>query len=133
MIIPNHCQNLAPIYMQMTPVFSNNRRKVRKIDNVLNKELSLLCRWFINNMHFGENKTILFSKVRDLRQINISFAGHFIKQDKAIEYFGYQLYSTLSEEAMASKVLKKKNAKIKFPYRHSRYLLLRIEDYYVMR
>ena len=44
MIIPNHCQNLAPIYMQMTPVFSNNRRKVRKIDNVLNKELSLLCR-----------------------------------------------------------------------------------------
>ena len=99
----------------------------KKTDNVLNKELSLLCQWFIDNMHFGEDKTksILFSKARDLREINISFAGHFIKQDRAIEYFGFQIDSVLSGEAMAfeamaSKVLKKKNSKLKFPYRQSR-------------
>ena len=77
-------------------------------------------------MHFGEDKTksILFSKARDLREINISFAGHFIKQDRAIEYFGFQLDSILSGEAMASKVLKKKKSKLKFPYRQSRYLTI---------
>ena len=77
-------------------------------------------------MHFGEDKTksILFSKARDLREINISFAGHFIKQGRAIEYFGFQLDSILSGEAMASKVLKKKKSKLKFPYCQSRYLTI---------
>ena len=57
---------------------------VKKIENVLNKEFSSLCQWFIDNklsIHFGKNKTksILFSKMRGLKKINISFAGHSIK------------------------------------------------------
>ena len=57
---------------------------VNKIENVLNKELSSLFQWFIGNklsIHFGEDKTksILFSKARCLRELNISFEGHFIK------------------------------------------------------
>ena len=54
--------------------------------------------------------------------INIPFAGHSIKQHKTVEYLGCQLDSKLSGEAMASKVLKKINAKLKFLYRQSRYL-----------
>ena len=85
---------------------------IEKIENVLNKEFSSLCQWFIDNklsIHFGEDKTksILFSKTRGLREINISFAGHSIKQHKTVEYLGCQLDSKLSGEAMASKVLKK--------------------------
>ena len=59
--------------------------------------------------HFGEDKTksILFSKTRGLREINISFAGHSIKQHETVEYLGYQLDSKSSGEAMTSKVLKK--------------------------
>ena len=42
---------------------------VKKIENVLNKEFSSLCQWFIDNklsIHFEEDKTksILFSKMR---------------------------------------------------------------------
>ena len=48
---------------------------VKKIENVLNKEFSSLCQWFIDNqlsVHFGEDKTksILFSKRRGLREIH---------------------------------------------------------------
>ena len=73
----------------------------------------------------GEDKTksILFSKTRGLKEINISFAGHSIKQHETVEYLGCQLDSKLSGEAMASKILKKKiNAKLKFLYRQSGYL-----------
>ena len=50
-----------------------------------------------------------------------------IKQYETVEYLACQLNSKLSGEAMASKVLKKilkKNAKLKFLYRQSRYLTL---------
>ena len=71
MILLNHYQKLAPIYMQMTLVFSTNMRTL-KIENVLNKEFLLLCQWFIDNklsIHFGEDKTksILISKARGLK------------------------------------------------------------------
>ena len=48
--------------------------------------------------------------------------GHSIKQHETVEYLGCQLDSKLSGEAMASKVLKKINAKLKFLYRQNRYL-----------
>ena len=100
---------------------------VNKIENVLNKEFSSLCQWFINNklsIHFAEDKTksILFSKTRGLREINVSFAGHSIKEHETVEYLGCKLDSKLKGEAMASGVLEKINAKLKFLYRQSRYL-----------
>ena len=67
------------------------------------KDIFLNCRlnWI------DQTKAILFSKTRGLREINISFVGHFIKQRETVEYLGCQLDSKLSGEAMASKVLKK--------------------------
>ena len=45
---------------------------VKKIENVLNKEFSSLCQWFIDSklsIHFGEDKTksILFSKTKSFK------------------------------------------------------------------
>ena len=99
------------LYADDTCIFYQHE-DVKKIENVLNKEFSSLCQWFIDNklsIHFGEDKTksILFSKTRCLKEINISFAGYSIKQHKTVEYLGCQLDSKLSGEAMASKVLKK--------------------------
>ena len=76
-----------------------------KIENVLNKAFSSLCQWFIDNnlsVHFGEDKTksILFSKRRGLKEIDISFAGHSIKQHETVKYLGCQLDSKLSREAV---------------------------------
>ena len=112
MIFPNHYRTQAPICMQMSPVSSTNMRMLKKIENVLNKEFLSLCQWFIDNklsIHFGEDKTksILFSKTRGLKEINISFTGHSIKQHETVEYLGCELDSKLSGDAMASKVLKK--------------------------
>ena len=76
---------------------------VHKIENVLNKEFSSLCKWFIGNklsLHFGEDKTksIPFSKTRCLGEINISFADLSIKQHGRVEYLGYQLDSKSPKE-----------------------------------
>ena len=86
-----------------------------------------MCHWFIDNkllIHFGEDKTksILCSKMRGLKEINISFAGHSIKQHETVEHLSCQIDPKLSGEAMVSKVLKEINAKLKFLYRQSRYL-----------
>ena len=91
---------------------------VKKVENVSNKEFSLLCQWFVDNklsIHFGEDKTksILFSRTKSLKEINISFTGHSIKQHETVEYLGFQLDSKLSGEAMASKVLKRINTRLK--------------------
>ena len=85
---------------------------VRKIENVLNKEFSSLCQWFIDgklSIHFGENKTksIFFSRAKGLKEINISFADHSIKQHETEGYLECQLDSKLIGKAMASKVLNK--------------------------
>ena len=52
----------------------------------------------------------------------ISFAGYSIKQHNTVEYLGCQLDSKLRGEALASKVLRKINVKLKFLYRKSTYL-----------
>ena len=67
------------------------QEEVKKIVNVLNKEFLSLCQWFKDNklsIHFGGDKTkpTLFSRPRDLRKINISFADHSIKKHKTVEY-----------------------------------------------
>ena len=90
------------MYADDTCIFYQHE-DVKKIDNV-----SSLCQWFIDNklsIHFGEDKTksILFLKTRGLKEVNISFAGHSIKQQETVEYLGCQLDSKLSGEAVASK------------------------------
>ena len=74
---------------------------VEKIENVLNKEFSSLCQWFIDNklpIHVDEdkNKSILLSMAKGLKKIITHFAGHCVK-----------FPANLSEAAMASKVPKK--------------------------
>ena len=62
--------------MQEKLVFSTNTRMLKNC-SFLNNEFSSLCELFIDNklsMHFGKDKikSILFSKARGLREINIS-------------------------------------------------------------
>ena len=76
-----------------------------------------------NFRHYASgSQTILFSKAKRLREINIFFESHSIKQHKTVEYLWCQLDSKLSRKAMTSNVLKKINVKLKFLHRQSRYL-----------
>ena len=61
------------LYADDTCIFYQHE-DVKKIENVLNKEFSSLCQWFIDNklsIHFGEDKTkaILFSKGTGLKKL----------------------------------------------------------------
>ena len=69
---------------------------------------ALCCRIIRMSIPLGKDKTnsILFSKTRGLKETNISFAGHSIKQQETVEHLGCQLDSKLSGKAMASEVLK---------------------------
>ena len=58
--------------------------------------------------------------IHQFNSINyISFAGYSIKQHDTVEYRGCQLDSKLRGEALASKVIRKIKAKLKFLYRKS--------------
>ena len=112
MILLNYYQELAPTCMQMTIVFSTNMSMLKKTGNVLNKEFSSLWQWFIDNklsIHFIKDKTksILFSKAKGLREINIPFMGDSIKQHETVDYLGRQLDSKIIGKAIKIPVIRK--------------------------
>ena len=109
-------QSTSSIFLNCTHKVLSNLVLIPKHDANL-KELLI---------HFGEDKTksILSLKAEKLREINISFADHSIKQLETVEHLGCQLDSKLSGETMVSKVLKKINVELKFLHRQSRYLTL---------
>ena len=70
----NICKWSSPIiiiswlFVSSWLVFSTNTRMSKKFKNVINKEFSTLCQWFIDNklsIYFGEDKSksILFSQL----------------------------------------------------------------------
>ena len=100
---------------------------IQKIENVLNKELSSLCEWFIDNkltIHFGQDKTKAFLFTRNITEakLNICFQDHSIKQCNCVEYLGCLFDNNLCGESMARKALRKINGKLKFLYRQAIFL-----------
>ena len=95
---------------------------MQNIENVLNKEFSSLCKWFINNklsIHFGGDKTkaILFTRNKTEAKLNICFQDHSVKQYNCVEYLGCLLDNNFCGESVARKALKKINGKLKTLYR----------------
>ena len=93
----------------------------------MNKEFANLGDWFVDNklsIHFGEDKTncILFSRDKNLPELNLTYNNNRIKQYHMVEYLGCCLDAYLSGESMAMKSLGKINTKLQFLYRHSEFL-----------
>ena len=85
------------LYADDTCIFYQHE-DVKKFKNVLNKEFLSLCQWFIDNkmsIHFGDEKTrsTLPSKTSGLREINVSFPAHSIRQHEKVEYLDCKLAS----------------------------------------
>ena len=73
---------------------------VEKIEEILNKEFSSLCEWFIDNtlsIHFEDDKT----KMKNPPQLSISYEDYSLKQHNSVEYLGCYLHSNLNGKAMA--------------------------------
>ena len=105
-------------------------KNVKEVENVLNRNFSNLCEWFVDNklsLHYGDDKTksILFSskmKAKNADPLNINYRGTSIKQHTSVKYLGCLLNQTLSGETMATYVLNKINSKLKFLYRKRSFL-----------
>ena len=98
----NHYQKMALIFILMIRVYYTKTKKIKtktkKIEDLLNKKLSTLWRWFVDNslsIHSGEDKTkyILFSDTKGLSNLNISYADHITKQYSAERFLGCYLGS----------------------------------------
>ena len=88
------------LYADDTSIFCQHK-DVTEIENVFNKEFANVCHWFVDNklsIHFGEDKTkcILFSRDRNLTELNITCNNNRIKQYRIVEYLGCCLDANLS-------------------------------------
>ena len=118
-------ETASNLYADDTCIYYQHR-DIQKID-VLNKELSSLCEWLIDNklsIHFGEDKTkaILFTRNKTEAKLNIYFQDHSIKQYICVEYLGCLVDNNLCGESMNRKALKKINGKLKLLYRQAIFL-----------
>ena len=103
---------------------------INKIEIQLNKNLSSICDWFVDNklsIHFGEDKTksILFSsksKIKKASPLNIQYKGKKVKQCSKVTYLGCIFDETLSGESMATHVMNKLNSRLRFLYRQNKFL-----------
>ena len=109
-------------------IFSH--KDIHVINEQLNNDFNSLCEWFVDNklsIHFGEDKTksILFAsknKIKKMGKLNINHGNINIKQHSKVTYLGCILDEDLSGESMATKVLGKINAKLRFLYRKNKFL-----------
>ena len=113
------------LYADDTCIFYQDKN-VEKIE-VLNKEFSSLCEWFIDNklsIHFGNYKTkINFpSQMKSPPKLSISYGECTLRQHNTVEYLGCYLYFNHNRELMARRGLKKIDIKINFLWRQSNYL-----------
>ena len=97
----------------------------------MNKEFANVCNWFVDNklsIHFGEDETkcILFSRDKNLLEVNITYNNNGIKQHRMVEYLGCCLDANLSGELMAMKSLRKINTKLQFLCRQNEFLNLKL-------
>ena len=98
-------------------------RDINKMNEKLNKDFHNI--WLY--IHFGEDKTkcILFARKQKMKRagkLEISFNNIEIKQYSSLTYLGCILHNTLSGEAMATKTIKKINARLKFLHRKNDFL-----------
>ena len=88
------------LYADDTSIFCHHKN-VKEIENVLNKEFANVCDYFVDNkssIHFGEDKTkcILFSRDKNIPELNITFNNNRIKQYRMVEYLGCCLDANLT-------------------------------------
>ena len=108
------------LYVDDTSIFCQHKG-VTKIKNILNKKIVNVYDWFLDHklsVHFGEDETncILFSRDKNLPELNTTYNNNIIKQCLMVEYLGFCLNVNLSGESMATKYLRKINTKLQFLY-----------------
>lgn len=116
-------------------VTGKNRSSIEK---ELTDELHSVSQWLIDNklsLHLGKTETILFGSKHRLKtgsSLHVSCKGTDIQSTSNVKYLGATLDQSLSGEAMASSIIKKANARLKFLYRKRDYLTFHTKKHLVM-
>ena len=106
---------------------SVTHKDVTYIEQVLNKNLSCLCDWLIDNklsIHLGKTESILFGTRNKLKKssiLNINYKSEKIVQKQKVKYLGITLDDNLSGKSMVHQVTTKINNKIRFLYRKQKF------------
>lgn len=97
--------------MLMILLFSiKTKTFIYQVENVLTKEFSTLCEWFVSNKlpyYLEKIKCVLFSKTENLSKSNITQGNHNTNQCHTVANLGCHLDSSLIKESMVMKFLKK--------------------------
>ena len=106
---------------------SVTHKDVKHIEQVLNKNLSSLCDWLVDNklsIHLGKTESILFgtrNKLKKSNILNITYKNKNIEQKQKVKYLGITLDDNLTGKSMVHQVLTKINSKIRFLYRKQKF------------
>ena len=76
----------------------------------------------------GKTELILFGTKRKIKQFDnysIACCGHTVTATKSVKYLGLEIDQTLSGEQMATEVIKKVNARLRFLYRQAIFFLIK--------
>ena len=105
---------------------ANKSRSV--IEKELSDDLQAVSSWLVDNklsLHLGKTESIVFGSKHKLKSnpsLNVSCNGIVIQSTSSVKYLGATLDQNLSCESMASSVINKANARLKFLYRKRHFL-----------
>ena len=93
------------------------------IETVLQNELEIVSEWLVDNklsLHLGKTESILFGSRPRLKSqfvLSITCKGTVIEAKNTVKYLGVVLEQCLTGANMATSVIQKANARLKFLYR----------------
>ena len=103
-------------------------KDVNKIEQQLGNELSSLNGWLVDNrlsIHLGKTESILFGTKKRLgisSEMNVTCGETMVASTKSVRYLGVDLDQSLDGNYIAENILKKGNSRLKFLWRHAKFL-----------
>ena len=103
-------------------------KDVNKIEQQLGNELSSLNGWLVDNrlsIHLGKTESILFGTKKRLgisSEMNVTCGETMAASTKSVRYLGVDLDQSLDGNYIAENILKKGNSRLKFLWRHAKFL-----------
>ena len=122
-------KNKLLLYLDDSAILVSAKNKY-DIENLLIHDLNIVSQWLIGNklsLHLGKTESIfiLFGSNKRLKSqsnLDIVCDGQSIKSKDSVEYLGATTDQNLFFKSMASSVIKKANARLKYLYRKSEFV-----------
>ena len=125
--MPAVVKNKLLLYADDSAIMVSGKSK-SLIEKELSEDLEMVSHWLVDNklsLHLGKTESIIFGskhKLKSNNDLNVTCNGQAIHSTTSVKYLGATLDQSLTGESMASAIIKKANARLKFLYRKQAYL-----------